>query len=99
MMTPTPLPSVSGPLAGVAVPGAVYGGLVIHATGAAPARVRIWDNTSASGTLLDVADLTGSGFGSFASHSVGDDGCGVLVCKGIYIEIVTGTAEGSVLVA
>jgi len=77
----------------------VYGGLTIHATGAAPAKVRVWDNTTNSGTLLDVADLTASGFGSFATHSVGEDGVGVLVKIGIYVEFVSGTAEGSVYVA
>jgi hypothetical protein len=89
------IPVVAGALPGVGMPGGQYAGLCLHAVGAAACVVRIWDGTSASGTLLDVVELTGSGVGSFASYVL--DGEGGHVTTGIFVELVSGTLpEGSI---
>ena len=88
------LPASTGALGSVAAPGGTFGGFTVHATGAAAAIVRFWDNTSAAGTLLAVVELTSSGVGSWALIVIDP----VFVTTGIWVEYVTGTVEGSVYV-
>lgn len=57
---------------------------------AGTASVRIWDGTSATGTLLAVVELATD---SSANESVPD---GLRASKGVFFEVVTGTVEGSV---
>lgn len=77
----------AGAVAGVG-PQGVYKGLRIAETAGAVARVRIWDNTSAAGTILDEVRL-------LANASDWRDEEGVMVNIGIFVEIVAGTVEGS----
>ncbi len=94
--TPIPLPASSGLLPDVGVPGPSLGGWTMHATGSAPAIVRLWDNaTEASGTLLAVIELTGSGNGSFDTEEFHSP---VLVTNGIWVEYETGAVEGSIYI-
>ncbi len=88
-----PFPNASGQLTGVGAPGGQYAGLCLHSAGTA-CVVRLWDNTAASGTLLDVLELTASGVGSFASYVLDDKGGEIT--KGIYVEIVSGSPEGAI---
>ena len=70
-------------------------GIAVHATGTNP-KIRLWDNASAaSGTLLGTYELTTSGVGSFfdVMYSPGRQ-----FAKGLFLEIVTGTVEGSAFV-
>ena len=72
----------------------MYRGLVICETAASTAKVRLWDNASAaSGVLLDVVALTAS----TSSHrsNVGD----IKFANGVFVEIVSGTVEGSIFIA
>ncbi|MFI6162246.1 hypothetical protein ACIA59_20170 [Micromonospora haikouensis] len=69
---------------------AVYRGYSISASDAA--TVRIWDHPSAaSGTLLDTIALAA---GESAGAWYGDGG--LRAARGVYVEVVTGTVEGSV---
>ncbi|MFG3709209.1 hypothetical protein ACGF7U_31385 [Micromonospora sp. NPDC047670] len=69
---------------------AVYRGYSISATAAA--TVRIWDHDSAaSGTLLDTVAVPA---GASVSAWYGDGG--LRAARGVYVEVVSGTVEGSV---
>ena len=57
---------------------------------AAVATVRIWDGTSASGTLLAVVELPANGS---SSESVAG---GLRAALGVFVEVVAGSVEGSV---
>ncbi len=67
----------------------VYRGGVAFSTGAAV--VKVWDSsTGANGRLLDVYDVT-------ANVAVSRDiAGGVRAANGLYVEVVSGTPEGSV---
>lgn len=54
------------------------------------AVVRVWDNTAASGTMIAAANIAASGG---AHHAPGD---GIRANIGLYLEVVSGTIEGSV---
>ena len=97
-MRALPMPGASGSLTGIGAPGARYAGVALHAKSAASCIVRFWDNASAaSGTIIDVIELTASGVGSFTSYAL--DGGGVFIANGIYVELVSGTMpEGSIRV-
>lgn len=76
--------------------GAVYRGIVVReTTGTTPAAVRVYDGTSAAGTLIDeialgvVATVGTSGQTWF-------DAGGIWCSVGIFVDVVTGTVEGSV---
>ncbi|MGC5664932.1 hypothetical protein ACN261_31580 [Micromonospora sp. WMMD723] len=69
---------------------ATYRGYSVRATTAAV--VRIWDNpASAAGTMLDTIALAAN-----ASASAWYDGGGIRAGTGVYVEVVSGTVEGSV---
>jgi hypothetical protein len=66
----------------------VYRGCSIREAAAAAAVVRIWDNTSATGTLLAAFSLPANG--SFAEV------CEVFFAIGVFVEVGSGTVQGSV---
>lgn len=69
---------------------ALYCGYALRATGGA-AVVRIWDNpAAASGTLLDVVALAADASAQ-AMYDTGID-----ARRGVFVEVVSGTVEGSV---
>lgn len=69
---------------------AFYRGYSLMATAAAV--VKIWDNPSAaSGTLLDTIVL-----GANASAQAWYDGGGLRAATGVFVQVVSGTVEGSV---
>jgi hypothetical protein len=71
---------------------AVYRGLTLRATAAAV--VRVWDNPSAAaGTLLDTVAVATDA----SVHAWYGDG-GIRAARGIYVEVLSGTVEGSVRV-
>ena len=72
----------------------IYAGFAIRETAGAAAVVRIYDNASAgSGTLIDTVGLA-------ANESAREFYPGGIWCVlGIYVDIVSGTVEGSVRVA
>ncbi|MEV6798536.1 hypothetical protein AB0M91_09330 [Micromonospora rifamycinica] len=67
---------------------AVYCGYALLADTAAV--VRIWDGTSATGTLLDVVALADD-----ASANAWYTG-GLRAAQGVFVEVVSGTVSGSV---
>lgn len=74
-----------------------YAGLCLHSTGAAAARVRLWDNASAaSGTIIADVELTASGADSWVDYTLHPS---VRAVNGIFAELVSGTVEGSVRIA
>ena len=97
LYTPIVLPGTSGELTSIAVPGGLFGGFIVHNTGAGNAVVKFYDNaTAASGVILGVADLTAAGsVGCFAIVELENP---LRVVNGIYYS-VTGTVEGSFLIA
>ena len=68
-----------------------YGLSIRETTGSAGAVVRVWGNTAASGLLLDTIALA-------AGESTREDypGRGLAAPLGIYLEVVSGTIEGTV---
>jgi hypothetical protein len=71
----------------------LYRGICLRETASATAAVRVYDNASAaSGTLLDVVALAANGSASLMHEP------GIQVANGIYVDIVSGTVEGSVRV-
>ena len=66
----------------------VYRGCSIREAAGAAAVVRIWDNTSAAGTLLAAISLPANG--SFAEVTE------VFFAIGVVVEVVSGTVQGSV---
>lgn len=70
-----------------------YKGLTVRETGSAAASIVLYDNTAASGTILETVALAA---GESASIWL-DDGDGLLYSTGIYAD-VTGTLQGSVRV-
>lgn len=70
----------------------IYAGLVLRETdGAGGASVQVRDGTSNTGTLIDVVSV--DAYGSATS------GASVRFSVGLYVEVVTGTVEGSVRLA
>lgn len=71
--------------------GGQYGGFSVRETAGSTATIRLWDNASAaSGTLLETISLT-------ANASLREEyKWGVRALNGIYVEIVSGTVEGSI---
>lgn len=71
-------------------------GISVHVATAAAAKVRLWDNASAaSGTILGTYELTASGVGSFFDIMYGP---GRRFENGLFLEIVSGTVEGSAFI-
>jgi len=70
----------------------IYAGITVRETAAAPATVRVFDGTSATGTLLATIGLA-------AGQSVDLDHVrGIRAALGVYVD-VTGAVEGSVRLA
>lgn len=87
-----PVALVAGATQQVATGAGLYCGMVIRETSAAALVLRVWDGTSATGTLLDVISLAANGrMESFTSiHPVA-------YRIGVFIERVSGTNyEGAV---
>lgn len=72
-----------------------YKGFAIRETGGATAVVRIYDNTAASGTLIDTISLTSGESRSEFLHGEGI----ALQTTGLYVDIVSGSVEGSIRVS
>lgn len=67
-----------------------YGGFSVRETAGSTAAIRVYDGTSASGTLLDTIGLAGL-------ESARESYVNMLqFSNGIYVDIVSGTVEGSV---
>lgn len=78
----------------VAVAGAdAYFGFSIRETAGATAVVRIYDNNSAAGTLVDSISLAALE----SAREFYPDGIQTIV-GGLYVDIVSGTVEGSIRV-
>jgi hypothetical protein len=71
--------------------GAMYRGFSIRETAGAAAVVRIYDGASASGTLLDTVSLVAS---ESARELYGS--CGIWATAGIFVDVVSGSVEGSI---
>lgn len=69
-----------------------FRGYTVRETAGAAATVRIHDGASATGVLLATIALTAN-----QSQTV-LDGAGVYFDGGVFVEVVTGTVEGSVFV-
>lgn len=67
-----------------------YRGITLRETGGSTAAVRVYDGTTAAGTILGSYALAAN-----ASLDV-DIANGVLCRTGIYVDIVSGAVEGSV---
>jgi hypothetical protein len=67
-----------------------YNGYSLRETAGAAAVVRIYDNTAASGTILDTVALA-------ANESAREyyPSPGIRVENGLYFQVVSGTVEGS----
>lgn len=70
---------------------AVYRGFTLRETAGAVATVRIFDGTSAAGTLLDTV-----AFAANESRSEYYPDGGIRASTGIWFEVVAGAVEGSV---
>lgn len=70
---------------------AVYLGFSLRETAGTTATLRVYDNASAaSGTLLDTIQLSAN---ESAREYYGPEGIGAV--NGIYVDVVSGTVEGS----
>lgn len=69
-----------------------YKGLTVRETGSAAASVVLYDNTAASGTIIETVALAAG-----ESATVWLEGDGLLFTTGVYVD-VTGTLQGSVRV-
>lgn len=76
----------------VAATRTVYRGCTFRETAGSTASIRVYNNSAASGTLLCAISLAANA--SFTEHL--EDG--VEADLGIYVDVVTGTVEGSVRV-
>lgn len=70
-----------------------YCGITVRETAGSTAVVRVFDGTSASGTVIDAVSLAAN-----AAWTTYVAGAGIRVDTGIYVDIVSGTVEGSVRV-
>ncbi|MEV0805736.1 hypothetical protein [Micromonospora sp. NPDC050200] len=96
MSMPATASALTGANQAVSASPATYQGYTLRETAgtAAAATVRIWDNpAAASGALLDVVELPANG--SAQAFYPG----GIRAHRGIYVEVVAGTVEGSVRIA
>jgi hypothetical protein len=95
------MPFIAGNMRAVALTGSdqtvsavpvLYRGFSIRETAGSTATLRVYDNTSASGTLLDTISLA-------PGESVREDyASGIEATIGIFVDILTGTIEGSLRV-
>lgn len=70
---------------------AIYLGFSLRETAGSTATLRVYDNASAaSGTIIDSIQLSAN---ESAREWYGPDG--ILVTNGIYVDVVSGTVEGS----
>lgn len=73
----------------VATRSGVYDGLVIRETAAGTALVKLYDNASAaSGTLVDIISLAANGVATSIHR--------VRFQNGLFVDVVSGSVEGSV---
>jgi hypothetical protein len=92
--TPARAIALTGADQAVYTGGAVYRGIVIRETAGAAAQVRVYDGTSAAGILLDEVAVAASAGGLAASTWYGDGG--IWASTGLFVDIVSGTVEGSI---
>ena len=71
--------------------GGTYRGFSLRETAGAVATVRIYDNTAASGTLLDTISFAAN---ESAREWYGNGG--LAFATGLHIDVVSGTVEGSI---
>jgi hypothetical protein len=74
-----------------------YHGFSLRETAGATAVVRIYDGTSAAGTLLDSVALSANE-SAREYYPVEDSRGGIRAASGIYIDVVSGAVEGSLRV-
>lgn len=87
--------ALTGANQAIAVPGADgYFGFSIRETAGAAAIVRIYDNNSAAGTIIEDISLAAL---ESAREFYGDAGIQTIV-GGLFVQIVSGTVEGSIRV-
>lgn len=92
MNRPAATPNTVGASGTVFTGPCTFKGLSVRETAGAAAAARIYDGTSAAGTLLAAISLPANGSYAF---SVPD---GIRAATGIYWSVVSGTVEGSVWV-
>lgn len=68
----------------------IFRGITLRETAGAAAAVRVYDNTSAAGTIVAVVALAANASATIAPPD------GIFMANGVYISIVSGTIEGSV---
>ena len=92
-MRAIPFTGVSGALALTPAPYLYYRGIRLAETAGASARLVIWDNASAAaGTILDEINFLG-GESVRETYSPPEP-----ALNGIYVQVVSGTVAGSILV-
>lgn len=74
-------------------PTRLMGFLLCEATGAAPAKIRLWDGADTSGEPVGAIALAA---GANAREFFGPQGIGLT--QGLFVEVVTGLVEGTVLI-
>ena len=90
MLSPAQTLALSGSSQALRSTQTVYAGFTIRETAGSTAVVRLYDNTAASGTLLETISLAANeSAGAFYPG-------GIWAATGIYVSIVSGTIEGSV---
>lgn len=90
---PRPAVTASGASARVATsPTRLMGFMLCESTGAAPAKVRLWDGADTSGELVGAVSLVAGGN---AREFFGPQGVGL--SQGLFVEVVTGAVEGTML--
>jgi hypothetical protein len=66
-----------------------YWGLALRETAGSAAVVRVFDGTSAAGTVIDTISLAANGAASTWLHG------GIRFAAGVYVDVVSGSVEGS----
>jgi hypothetical protein len=72
---------------------ATYFGLVLEETASGAATVKVYDGTDATGKLIDVLELVADGTGRTWFGP-----CGIRAYVGVFVDVVAGAVEGSVLI-
>lgn len=89
-----PIPLVVGASQQIITGPGFYKGGVVRELSAAPLVLRVWDGTSATGTIIDIISVAANA----VVTSFNDDS--VAFSKGVFVERVTGTNyEGSLRIA
>lgn len=86
-----PVPLVAGAGQQIITGPGYYKGAIVRETGAVALLLRVWDGTSAAGTIVDVVTVAANGTVTAFTSSA------VAFSIGLFVERVTGTTyEGSI---